>query len=517
MKIPPQVVDYLQEMFSADARPACFQVDSEYRLTGAWGDTEWCGFESVSTGSDILQFAPYLFGLLDTAPRVIEFMSVPGEMVAHVHTLPAENGHFIVLLNAKQEHDAIQAQQQAVNELRLMHASQQRLIGRQRDLISELVEAKAELDHHRKDAERSSSSKGQFIAMMSHEFRTPLASIINYAELASDPNAAESTVLKSVEAIARSARHLNALVEAVLDDARLDAGQIELCDTEFDLHQLLDDLSAMMAPMAADKELSFVCQVDPAVPRMIRADEVRLRQILINLLGNAIKFTRDGGIQLVTTYADGCLVSSVADTGPGISIEDQERVFRAFERVGTQPGETGAGLGLTISLRLARLMGGEISLDSTADQGCTIAVTLPITLGNSTSMPSAGALSPPAEATHATKPISVLVCDDDEDMLALAEYYLHRAGYGLIVATDGKEALSKILAYEPDIVLMDCNLPGMSGLDAAKELRVRGYLKPIVALTASRLTEEDKARFTSCFRKPASMQELLAEIKLLTH
>ena len=517
MRFPQQVIDYLQEKFSADTRPACVKVDAKFRLLEAWGETKWCGFEALSPGSDLLEHAPYLFESLDRKPRILEFISVASGVVAHVHTLPTDDGHFVVLLDAKQDHDSIQAKQQSANELKLLHASQQRLISRQRDLISELVEAKAELDHHRKDAERSSSSKGQFIAMMSHEFRTPLASIINYAELASEPTAPDNTVQKSVEAIVRSAHHLNALVEAVLDDARLEAGQLELQETDFDLHALLSDLAAMMAPMAADKELSFVCEIDLAVPRVIHADEVRLRQILINLLGNAIKFTNDGGIRLVTTYTPGRLVSSVADTGPGISREDQERVFRAFERGGTHAGKTGAGLGLTISLRLAKLMGGEISLDSTVGRGCTAAVNLPISLGQAKSAQSAEALSPPPAETHATKPISVLVCDDDEDMLALAEYYLHRAGYGLMVALNGQEAMAKILAYEPDIVLMDCNLPGMSGMEAATDLRKRGYSKPIIALTASKLSERDKARFTSCFRKPAAMQELLAEIKSLTH
>ena len=517
MRFPQQVVDYLQENFSVDTRPACVKIDADFHLIEAWGETRWCGLESVSPGTDLLPYAPYLFESLDSQPRRFEFVSIGGGVVAHVHTLPTDDGHFVVLLDATQDHDSIQAKQQAANELKLLHASQQRLIVRQRDLISELVEAKAELDHHRKDAERSSSTKGQFIAMMSHEFRTPLASIINYAELAGEANAPANTVQKSVEAIARSAHHLNALVEAVLDDARLDAGQLELRETDFDLHELLGDLAAMMAPMAADKELAFVCSIDPAVPQVIHSDEVRLRQILINLLGNAIKFTNEGGIQLVTTYAAGRLVSSVADTGPGISIEDQEKVFRAFERGGSHAGKAGAGLGLTISLRLAKLMGGEISLDSTLGQGCTIAVNLPIALVTGNTVPPPDALSPPPEETYATKPVSVLVCDDDEDMLALAEYYLHRAGYGLMVALNGREAMEKVLAYEPDIVLMDCNLPGMSGVEAAEELRKGGYTKPIVALTASKLSAEDNARFTRCFRKPAAMQALLAEIKSLTH
>lgn len=515
MSFPQQVIDYLQSKFSADMHPACFLIDVNFQLIESWGDASWCNLQSVAPGSDMLQHAPYLFESLEDEPRLLEFISMASGVVAHVHTIPAHDGHYVVLLNAKQDHDAIQVQQQSVNELRLLQASQNRLIGRQRDLISELVEAKAELDHHRKDAERSSLSKGQFIAMMSHEFRTPLASIINYADLASEPSATDNNVHKSIEAITRSAHHLTTLVETVLDEARLAAGQVELCETNFNLHQLLDDLAGMMAPLAADKELAFSCQIDSAVPTMVRADGVRLRQILINLLGNAIKFTVDGGIQLKTTYADGRLVSSVADTGPGISIEDQERVFQAFERSSSE--QHGAGLGLTISLRLAQLMGGEMSLDSTPGYGCTVAVNLPISISSIGHEVNVDALAAPEEESFATRPVSVLVCDDDEDMLALMEHYLHRAGYGLIVATNGADALLKILAYEPDVVLMDCNLPGMSGIEATIRLRQSGFENPIVGLTAAKLSNEDQDRFTMCFRKPVSMKKLLAEIKALTH
>jgi len=516
MSFPQNVVEYLQESFQAEMDPVCFLIDVEYKVIDIWGDSAWCNLDSIQVGADALEFAPYLYNSLSDQPGIIEYISLPGKIVAHAHTIPTDQGFYLVLLNAKQDHDSIQRQQQSVNELRLLHASQQRLISRQREIISELVETKAELDHLRKEAERSSFSKGEFIAVMSHEFRTPLASIINYADLALEPDATQNNVHKSIEAVARSARHLTALVEAVLDEARLDAGQIELRETEFDLHELLENLSAMMAPMAADKELSFLCAIDSAVPQRIFADEVRLRQILINLLGNAIKFTVDGGIQMTTTYADGRLVSSVADTGPGISAEDQERVFQAFER-GTKVNDAGAGLGLTISLRLARLMGGEISLDSTQGLGCTIAVNLPVSLGSDNREACAQALTAPPEQSFATKAVSVLVCDDDEDMLALVEYYLHRAGYGTVIATNGIDAVAKAVAYEPDVVLMDCNLPGLSGPEAVVRLRQDGYSKPVIALTASKLSEQDQQRFTLCFRKPAPMQKLLAEIKALTH
>lgn len=516
MSFPQRVIDYLQGTFAASSRPVCFLIDGEYRLLESWGDASWCDMTSTRAGDDMLTHAPFLLESLSDGPSILEFVSISSGAVAHVHIVPVDANYYVILLDAKQARDAIQQQQQSVNELKLLHASQQRLIMRQRDLISELVEARAELDHHRKDAERSSLSKGEFIAMMSHEFRTPLASIINYASLASESADVDNRVRKSIETIERSARHLTALVEAVLDEARLDAGQLDLVKKEFDLHALLAELAAMMAPMAADKELSFVCSVDAAVPKVICADEVRFRQILINLLGNAIKFTEVGSIQLFTTFADGRLVSSVTDTGPGISFADQEKVFRAFERGGEQQS-SGAGLGLTISLRLAKLMGGEISLDSTPGQGCTVAVNLPVSIGGEGETPSATVLGAPPEESHATQAVTVLVCDDDEDMLALIEYYLHRAGYGLIVTNNGADAVAKTLAYQPDIVLMDCSLPGISGPEVAIELRSQGFAKPIVAHTASRLAEEDQACFTRYFRKPAEMNALLQEIKLLSH
>ncbi len=445
-----------------------------------------------------------------------EIIETPGRSFLNMHVIPEGSQCYLVLLDASDDHAAIHSRQQSVNELRLMHARQHKLIGRQRALISELIEAKSELDYHRREAERISENKSRFIAMMSHEFRTPLASIINYAELAKEEATSSNDVQKSIETISRSARHLTSLVEAVLDDASLDAGQVELLEYDFDLLALLNDMAAMMAPMAAEKGLSFATFVEPDVPKMVHADEVRLRQVLINLLGNAIKFTDDGGVKLTTTYNNGRLAVTVSDSGPGISIEDQERVFQAFER-GSSGGATGAGLGLTITLRLVELMHGEVSLDSMPGEGCTVSVHVPVKTSDDASSTGAAILPTPSDDTIASKALSILICDDDEDMIALVEHYLHRSGYGLITSSNSSEAIDKTLKYDPDLVLMDCNVPGVGGVVAAKVLRERGYAKPIVALTASKLSDEQKSVFTHFFRKPAPMQALLTEIKRLTH
>ena len=516
MSYPQRVANFLQNDFLAQTRPFCFLIDSEYRLVESWGDGNWCGMNDAQLGMDMRERAPFLVGMQTDISQKFEFVHISDESVAHLQLLPDGDECYVVLLDVRDEHDMLQAKQQSVNELRLLHARQRKLIGRQRDLISELVETRSELDHHRREAERISANKSRFIAMMSHEFRTPLASIVNYADLAQETTATENDVQKSVETIARSARHLMSLVEAVLDDASLDAGQVALLECDFDTRKLLDDLAAMMAPLAAEKGLSFASLVDPDLPVLMHGDDVRLRQVLINLLGNAVKYTVEGGVRLTTAYNNGRLMVTVSDSGPGISVEDQERVFQAFER-GSGQGATGAGLGLTITLRLVELMGGEVSLDSMPGEGCTVSVHVPVTPVTGEESPTTPILPVPGDDTIATKSRSVLICDDDADMVALLEHYLHRSGYGLVATSDSSEAIAKALKFDPDVVLMDCNLPGVGGVVAARTLRERGFEKPIVALTASKLTDDEKSAFTCFYRKPAPMQKLLTEIKRLTH
>lgn len=516
MSFPERVADYIQRVILRGSQPLCLLVDEEYQLLDFWGNPDWCELDELRAGIDARDPFEFLAGLPTDRPETLKFIGSRHHGVLHVHVVPETRQCYVILLDANAEHDAVQSTQQSMNELRLMHARQNLLIARQRDLISELVETRSELDHHRQEAERVSANKSRFIATMSHEFRTPLASIINYAELAKEPDAGSDVMQKSLETIERSARHLSSLVDALLDDGSLSAGRLELQEDAFDCYALFDDIATMMAPMAAEKGLSFATLVDPDVPRMIYTDAVRLRQVLINLLGNAVKFTLEGGARLVVAFKDNRLVLTISDTGPGIGEEDQQRVFEAFER-GTRQGETGAGLGLTITLRLVELMGGEMSLDSVLGEGCTITVQIPVAVEDAEQPLERAVLPIPDANTQATAPRSVLVCDDDEDMIALMEHYLHRSGYGLITTSDTSDAIAKTIKFDPDLVLMDCNLPGIGGVGAARSLRQQGYDRPIVALTASKLSSTEQEAFTRYFRKPAQMDELLSEIKRLTH
>jgi signal transduction histidine kinase/CheY-like chemotaxis protein len=517
MNFPPQIAAYLQRHFVTRAKPCCFLLDGGLRLIASWGDLQHFGFADLEQGAFVPERAPFLHGLATDSAQVLPMVTLSTGVACNIHVVPDEDRCYVVLLDAREEYAHRQVEQQTKNEVRLLHINQQRLIARQRDLISELVEARAELDHRRRHAERTSASKSRFIAMMSHEFRTPLASIINYAELALEEGMPPNDVRKSLEAILRSGRHMTSLVDAVLDEARIEAGQVKLSERDFSLQALVGDLSAIIAPLAADKGLSFAAYIDKGVSDKLRADDVCLRQILVNLLGNAVKFTQKGEIVLNVSFLDGRLVASVADTGPGISADDQERVFEAFERGEDGARQRGAGLGLAITLGLARLMKGEISLDSAPGKGCTVTVHVPVRFAGEAAPAADKVLPVPAKDNLASRRASVLVCDDDEDMIALVEFYLHRAGYGLMLARDGVEVVEKAMAYGPDLVIMDVNMPQQSGVSAARQLRSQGFDAPIVALTAGDLSDSERDSFTTAFTKPVPMQELLSHIKALTH
>ena len=256
MNLPDEISQYLRAVFENSRNPLCFRIDPEYKLLDSWGPNAVYGFDDVRGGADMLGQAPFLFGLLGSDIEVLPFVTTPNGGTIEVHILPHGHDYFVVILSAAQEHDFHQRRQQTANELKLLHASQRKLISRQRALIGDLVEAKAELDHRRREAERSNANKNQFIAMMTHEFRTPLSSIINYADLALEPDTGDADIRKSSEAIARASRHLLSLVETVLDEARLEAGQLKVRERVFDLQALLDDLSTIMAPLAAEKGIS---------------------------------------------------------------------------------------------------------------------------------------------------------------------------------------------------------------------------------------------------------------------
>jgi CheY-like chemotaxis protein len=307
------------------------------------------------------------------------------------------------------------------------------------------------------------------------------------------------------ESIRRAGEHLLRLVDDALDLARIESGKLELDDAAVDLHALIDEAVALTAPLARQRGLAFASRVDDDVPRHVRGDGKRICQILLNLLGNATKFTEHGEISLHVSRASGDAVRfDVADTGPGLNDEQVERLFRRFEQAEgarTAARYGGSGLGLAICQELAAAMEGRIRVDSTPGRGTQFSVELP--LPRTAAPPGVAEVS----TTAASRPrLSLLLVEDDATVADVISGLLHSQGHRVTHATNSLAALTEIATDRFDAALLDLDLPGMDGLALARQLRAQGFTQPLIAATARADAEAEpeamQAGFDRFIRKP---------------
>jgi ligand-binding sensor domain-containing protein/signal transduction histidine kinase/CheY-like chemotaxis protein len=344
-----------------------------------------------------------------------------------------------------------------------------------RDHALALAEQECEL------AERASQAKSRFLADFSHEVRTPMTGVLGMAELllaAPLPPRQREHAL----AIRGAGEHLLRLVNDALDLARIEAGRIEFDEAPFDLHALLAEVAALLAPLARAKGLGFASTIGDEVPRGVRGDAHRIRQVLLNLGNNAIKFTDGGRVSLLAgPRPDGGVRLEVADTGPGLDAAQRARLFRRFEQADgarTTARHGGSGLGLAICHELIAAMGGWISLHSTPGEGCRFVVDLPL----------AGAPLPPAPAAAVQPPapagLRLLLVEDDATVARAVAGLLEAQGHAVAHAPQALAALSLFSEEGFDLAFLDLDLPGLDGFELARLLRAQGQVLPLVALTA---------------------------------
>jgi signal transduction histidine kinase/DNA-binding response OmpR family regulator len=375
----------------------------------------------------------------------------------------------------------------------------------------------------RAEAEAANRAKDQFLASMSHELRTPLHAILGYAELLRTSGVKEPVRQQALVTIAGSGRHLLALIDDLLDLSRIRSGRLELGAAPVHLPALLEEMAAMIRVDAQRKGLEFRLEASAGLPEVVEADGKRLRQVLLNLLGNAVKFTDAGHVTLkVETIAlEGDRVQlrvAVEDTGAGIAPQDRDRIFAPFEQAGqSRKRESGVGLGLAISQELVRLMGGEIIVDTAPGGGSCFRFALTLSVLHEPLQP---ALPDRQRAIGYFGPRKrILVADDQEENRELLRQMLEPLGFEVVLAGDGREAGDAARARRPDLVVMDLHMPVVNGFDAARAIRALPGLEtvPLVAASASTADLEraqvDPHTFAVCLRKPFQSKDLLDAVQ----
>jgi signal transduction histidine kinase len=357
---------YVDELLLQRTRPFLLRLDAARRVAASSGDGAPYGLDKLSTGQSLVDDIPFLLGLEGPiqARQVIEFWETPSGGAAHVHILPMSGGLGLVFLDATEERNRQRRHQQAAHELALLQHQRERL-------VRELEQSEAKLAE-------ANRLKGLFIARMSHEFRTPLCSILGYGDLLRENLQDHAAARQDLSAITRGANYLLNLVENLLDQARSDHEKLPLQPRSTTITDLIAELDQMFRPIAEQKHLELRWQRSPQLPERLWIDGLRLRQILINLLGNALKFTRSGSVTVALHWRDERLDVQIADTGPGIPEALQPNLFEPFHQGDYSKG---AGLGLSISRLIARRMGGELRLHQTSPDGTKLVLDIPAPCG----------------------------------------------------------------------------------------------------------------------------------------
>jgi PAS domain S-box-containing protein len=376
----------------------------------------------------------------------------------------------------------------------------------------------------REAAEAANRAKSAFLANMSHELRTPLNAILGYAQLLKKEPALSERLVGGLDTIEQSGRHLLTLITDLLDLAKIEAGKFELWPEWLNFPLFLSVVTNIVRVRTEEKDLLFTLDTAPDLPRSVQADEKRLRQVLLNLLGNAVKFTDHGEVKLrveclACDAATATLRFEVSDTGVGIAAEELETIFQPFEQTGAVDRRiAGTGLGLAISRQLVRLMGGEIHVDSAVGRGSRFwfDLTLPAVEAEASTRP---AMQPVVGYTGPHR--TVLIADDVASNRALLADLLGGLGFDIVEAANGAQAIERAESERPDLVLMDLVMPVMDGAEAVRRIRARPELEQLPVIMLSATTERESQLLSQAIGanvflpKPVEQETLLLHIGTL--
>lgn len=408
-----------------------------------------------------------------------------------------------------------------------------RIVGVTED-ITEKRESQLALHQAKEDADAANRAKTEFLANMSHEIRTPLGAILGFAELMADKLNTDEDRASALSAILRNGQQLSKIIDEILDLSKVEAGRLELDVEDFELMGFIEDVTSFLALQAREKAVELNIEPVGDLPQTIKSDATKLRQILFNVIGNAIKFTERGKINITISATQHSQFSKlkivITDTGQGLTAEQQDRIFHPFVQADSSTSRKfgGTGLGLVLSRKFARLLGGDLTLLwSTPQVGSSFEIT--IDLGPSEQLKLIK-VSLPQETSRNSKPTEIdharisglrtLVIDDALDNRLIVERFLNRAGALVEHAENGIVGAEKVLKQSYDVIIMDIQMPEFDGYQTIEYLRSKGIQTPVIALSAHAMKEDRERSIASGFNehlsKPINRTLLIETVAAMT-
>lgn len=465
----------LKKLMLASTKPAYFVMDDNMHLIEWSENIVDFGYEDMVFDQDASDCFEFIVGYSVGETLDLPIMTTPNGVHASISILPEGKFTNVLLMDASYDFQTQFRLQQKANETELLSQ-------RQRLLMKQLLDTQKELAKKNQLLEESSRLQTRFLSGVSHEFRTPLTSIIGYSDALHE--LLENEERDKVAVVQSSAKYLLSLVENLLDHGRLDAQALDIQPKSVNIDEFFSVLTLMMEPVAHQKSILLMCRGDTEAG-LLFFDETRVRQCIINILNNAIKFTDIGCVTIHHAWAEDELVVQIIDTGIGMSDSDRENLFVSFWQ-SDRHDRAGAGLGLTITKRILDRMGGDIIVSSEQGVGTTIELRFPAPIIDDESMlECAQADKVLVNSESDVKLTTILLVEDDTDIAELVKMYLTDWAYDAQHVTNGQLAIDWFENSSADLVLMDMNMPVMGGADAIKELRKIGVSVPIYIMSAT--------------------------------